>query len=195
LPREAKHGATTAITLTFDIDANSSLSVKATDQASGTLRQAVLGLRGGSSEDGGWANLHEIDSDKDGLLPVFRDGHLPPIPEVALTEVSKVQRWLADATSSLLLLPSRHRAQHARGEDEDRGRAKQIREWLRSNPNRDVPADIGKWSPFRIFAVERELLVDAIEQRVGVDLLPLRYCPSIADMSHRLVSCMRESRR
>jgi hypothetical protein len=194
LPREAKHGPTTAITLTFDIDANSSLSVKATEQASGAVRQAVLGLRGGSWE-GVWVDLQEIDSDKDGLLPVFRDSHLPPIPEVALTEVSKVQRWLTDATSSLLLMPSRHRARHARGEDEDRERAKQIREWLRSNPNADVPADMGKWSPFRIFTVERELLVDAIEQRVGVDLLPLRYCLSIADMSHRLVSCMRESRR
>jgi molecular chaperone DnaK len=195
LPREAKDGATTAITLTFDIDADSSLSVTATDQASGTLRKAVLGLRGGSSEDGRWADLHEIDSDKDGLLPVFRDSHLPPIPEVALTGLSKVQRWLAEATSSLLLMRSRHRAQPARSGDEDRERAKQIREWLRSNPNRDVPADIGKWSPFRIFTVERELLVDAIEQRIGVDLLPLRYCLSIADMSHRLVGCMRESRR
>jgi molecular chaperone DnaK len=195
LPREAKHGAATAITLTFDIDANSSLSVKATDQASGTVRQAVLGLRGGVSEDAGWADLHEIDADNEGLLPVFRHSYLPPIPEVALTEVSRVQRWLADATSSLLLMPNRHRARHARGEGEERERAKQIREWLRSNPNRDVPADIGKWSPFRMFAVERELLVDAIEQRVGVDLLPLRYCLSIADMADRLVNRMRESRR
>ena len=49
------------------------------------------------------------------------------------------------------------------------------------------------WSPFT--PLERERIVDLMEQRLGLDLRPARYAASIGAIATRMVSVVREDDR
>jgi molecular chaperone DnaK len=66
-----------------------------------------------------------------------------------------------------------------------------VQRWLlEAAANRMLEPEMSRWAPGDI-----ELLVDALEQRVGLELPTLRHCHSIAAVSERLVQCVRESRQ
>ena len=194
LPCDVQDAGQAGVTLLFDVDANSRLSV-------GTLNGRVSGgtivsvnLRGTKRQsEAELSELADVTSTREPLLPSYVDDRrLRPMPEASLTSLPRVQCWLADAATSCVLSADRLNPGHEHSDDVER--ARKIRTWLEANPDQELPVDIADWNPFRNFSIEREFLVDLLEQRLDIELTPLRYCRSIATLAERLVACVRDAR-
>jgi hypothetical protein len=194
LPCDSQNDGRAGLTLALDVDANSYLSVGTLNESESRVMKVSIGLRGMSM----WSDVEpmevaDVTADHEALLPSYSDDRrLRPIHEASLTSVPKVQWWLADAATSCVLSADRRSPGHKYSDDVKR--AKKIRQWLQANSDQGLPLDIADWNPFQNFVIEREFLVDLLEQRLDIELAPLRYCRSIATMSERLVTCVREAR-
>ena len=179
------------LTLTLDIDANHVMSVGLANERDVTTMSATVGLRGNvpsESEVDGW--LH-MSADKEARLPAFRRARdLRPMPDARLTDLVAVRRWVADAAMTIMLTEGRLSLVN----NDDLLRCRDLQGWLQAHPDQDIPADVAKWQIFESYDIERERLVDLLEQRVGIDLRPLRHVRSIASMSGRLVERLQECR-
>jgi molecular chaperone DnaK len=181
------------VKLTLDIDANCILHVAAEDGRGDRLASGTLGLRGDARAVDFPTSESDPTAERESMLPLYDTGfRLGPLPEAACVDVSRVRRWLARAAADLVLSQTdRPSGRAGKQIEQDRARCRQIIQELRDNPDGDLPGDTVAWSLFRDYPLARELLVDALEQRLGDDLAPLRYCSSIGRMAERLVSSRR----
>ena len=170
------------------------MSVGLTNERDVTTMSATLGLRGNvpsKAEVDGWFHM---SADKEARLPAFRRARdLRPMPDARLTDLVAVRRWVADAAMTIILTEGRRRRSLGKQAD-DLLRCRDLQSWLQAHPDQDIPADVAKWQVFEFYDIERERLVDLLEQRIGIDLMPLRHARSIASMSERLVERLQESR-
>jgi molecular chaperone DnaK len=182
------------LTLTLDIDANSVLSIGLADEREVTTMSAAIGLRGGVSSEAEVDGWFHMSADKEARLPAFRRARdLRPMPDARLTDLIAVKRWVADAAMTIILTEGRRRPSLANQAD-DLQRCRDLQGWLQVHPEQDIPADVAKWQIFELYDTERERLVDLLEQRTGIDLMPVRHARSIASMSERLVERLQEWR-
>ena len=168
-----------AVTLTLDIDANSRLTATAEADNRPPV-SASLGLRqdvGDIDVASRRASASEWSMLTPGDLP-----QLPPLADAAARKLPTAQRWLAQTITDLVLTRV--------GPKASSGQWQRIAQWLKSNPDRPPLPEVLDWNVLRIFDLERELVVDALEQRFRTDLAPVRYCQSIGAMAERLVNTL-----
>jgi molecular chaperone DnaK len=182
------------LTLTLDVDANSVLSVALANERDMTTTSVAVGLRGSVSSQAEVDGAFQMSADKEASLPVFRRARdLRPMPAARLTDIVAVKRWVADATMTIILTEGRRRPS-AVNEADDLRRCRDLQGWLQAHPDQDIPADVAKWQIFEFYDIERERLVDLLEQRVGIVLMPLRHARSMGSLCQRLVERLEEAR-
>ena len=104
-------------------------------------------------------------------------------------DIEKVQRWLAESAVALALKSKIETT----ADKENLKRYQEVQSWLLANPGVPLPLEILRKSPF-FGGVDREQVVDLLEQRLRMELLPLRSCHSTEAMARRLVMTVREAR-
>jgi hypothetical protein len=169
--------------LELDVDANGILNVTALDSRGARLATGRVGLRRpdpASINDPGQdppdvsVTLPLIDSRFEGT----------PLPRTSWVDIGAVQRWIAGNVVDLL---------RANSGASDRVRIyDELDSWLRTNAHGNLPNDLLSSNLFPDCPLEREMIVDLMEQRLSLDLRQVRYSRSIETMARRVVAIARE---
>jgi molecular chaperone DnaK len=103
---------------------------------------------------------------------------LSPVRQDICTDKIALRRWLARAATDLVLARV--------GPGAKGGWWLALGDWLDKHPSGDVSNEFAKEIVFNIFSMERELLLDALEQQLGADLRSVRAPSSVETLAAAL---------
>jgi molecular chaperone DnaK len=183
VPYNAKLGSSQQLHLTVDIGASSNVRIVVRDANQVELTRQEFSLRQES-------NHHILmeqspaPAQPEIMMPILDTPFkLGPFSEADCMDSGSVQRWLWLAITDLVLTNF--------GPNAGGGWWKRLDQWLVDNSSGEIPAAIIKQNILPEYPFERELLVDALEERFGRDLTALRRCSSPQSMSRRLTDILK----
>jgi len=154
------------VDLEFDVDANAILNVTVLDSGGARLAKGTVGLR--CPDPASTNDLGQDPPDDYVTLPLIDSGFEgKPLPRTSWADVGAVQRWIAENVAAL----------------------------LRANERGNLPTELPGSNLFPDCPLEREMIVDLMEQRLSLDLRRVRYSRSIETMAQRVVAIVREQAR